>query len=61
MNFYFMKTASFWILVIKIPDRLLFVKNKLDTKMFRVPLFSFFTLKTPRVLAAFAPFGILIS
>ena len=35
-------------------------KNRLDTKNFTVHLFSCFTIKTLRSLAALAPFGILI-
>ena len=35
-------------------------KHVLDTKMLRVHLFSFFTIKTLRALAVIAPFAILI-
>ena len=52
LNFYFTKTASFGILIIKIPDRMLTVQILLDTMNFRVHLWA---------LAALAPFGILIS
>jgi len=43
-----MKTASFGILTIKIPHMRVSGKNRLDTKIFRIHLFSFFTIKTPR-------------
>ena len=45
-----MKTASFGILSIKIPDRMLSFKNRLDAKMLIVHCISFFTIKTPRAL-----------
>jgi len=35
-------------------------KNRLNTKMLRVHLFSIFIIKTLVALAALAPFGILI-
>ena len=49
-----MKTASFGFLIIKIPARMLSVQNRLDTEMFRVHQFSFFTtcIKTPRPLVS---------
>jgi len=56
-----LKTAGFGILNIKIPGRMLSVQNRLDTKMSRIYLFSFFTIKAPRDLAALVSFGILIS
>jgi len=35
-------------------------KNRLYTKMLRIHLFSIFTIKTPKALAALAPLGLLI-
>ena len=35
-------------------------QNKLDTKIFRVYLFTDFTIKRPRALALLAPLGLLI-
>jgi len=35
-------------------------KNRLDTKLLRIHLFSVFTVKRPRALAALAPLGHLI-
>ena len=35
-------------------------KNRLYTKMLRIHLFSIFTIKTPRALAALTPVGLLI-
>ena len=35
-------------------------QNKSDTKLFRVHLFSAFTIKRPRALASLAPLGLLI-
>ena len=35
-------------------------KNKLDTKLHRIHLFSVFTIKRLRVLAALEPVGLLI-
>ena len=35
-------------------------KNRVLTKMLRIHLFSIFTIKTPRALAALAPLGLLI-
>ena len=35
-------------------------QNKSDTKLFRVYLFTVFTIKRPRALASFAPLGLLI-
>jgi len=35
-------------------------KNRLYTKMLRIHLFSIFTIKTPRTLAALAPLVLLI-
>ena len=35
-------------------------KNKSDTKLFRVYLFTVFTIKIPRALASLAPLGLLI-
>ena len=36
-------------------------KNRLDTKLLRIHLFSVFTVKTTRALAALAPLGLLIA
>ena len=33
-------------------------KNRLDTYMLRVHLFSFFTIQTPQALAMHAPFNL---
>jgi len=35
-------------------------QNKSDTRLFRVYLFTVFTIKRPRALASLAPFGLLI-
>ena len=35
-------------------------QKKSDTKLFRVYLFTVFTIKTPRALASLAPLGLLI-
>ena len=35
-------------------------QNKSDTKLFRVYLFTVFTIKRPRALALLAPLGVLI-
>ena len=35
-------------------------QNRSDTKLFRVYLFTVFTIKRPRALASFAPLGLLI-
>jgi len=35
-------------------------QNKSDTKLFRVYLFTVFTIKRPRALASLAPLGLLI-
>jgi len=35
-------------------------KNRLDTKLFRMHLFSVFTIKISRALTALAPLGLLI-
>ena len=35
-------------------------QNKSDTKLFRIYLFTVFTIKRPRALASLAPLGLLI-
>ena len=35
-------------------------KNRVDTNMLRIHVFSIFSIKTPRTLATLAPLGILI-
>ena len=61
LNFYFMKTDSFWILNINILDGMMSVLKRYATKIFRIHVFSFFTSKTLRAQAALSPFGMLIS
>jgi len=53
-----MKTAKILVYIIVQYIEILHYlsKNRLDTKMLRVHLFSFFTIKMPRTL----PFGIII-
>ena len=36
------------------------LQNKSDTKLFRVYVFTVFTIKRPQALASLAPFGLLI-
>ena len=36
------------------------LKNRLYTEMLKIHLFSIFTIKTPRALAALTPLGLLI-
>ena len=63
MNFIFHKDNQFtgvWKYCVKYEILRCLFKNRLFTEMLRIHLFSIFTIKTPRTLAAPAPLGLLI-